>query len=162
MSIDPIYIPPNSCPLFEELNNDLKNEIKHMMFYLHSASNITGIESIEIKEFLLKQAASEMGHVGAFSDMLVGLGITPNKAGYDFPTLTKSKEILEYALQMELEVIKNYTNRIKWCENLGNTDSANNCNANDKDVDYSWIVIFLEEQIMDSRKDADLIKQLLK
>ena len=44
--------------LIENLKEDLKNERKHMLFYLTNASTITGLNRIEIKEFLLEEAAS--------------------------------------------------------------------------------------------------------
>lgn len=135
--------------ILNKLNDDLKNEWKHHCFYLHSASTIQGIDSIEYKEFLLEQSKEELEHVLAFSDMIVGLGGVPTKYVNDYPTLNNTKEILEYALSMEEEVVKNYVERINEAEELGG-------------VDGRWIVIFLESQIEDSRKDLDKIRQLLK
>jgi bacterioferritin (cytochrome b1) len=135
--------------ILNKLNDDLKNEWKHHCFYLHAASTIQGIESIEYKEFLVEQSKEEFDHVLAFSDMIVGLGGVPTKQVNDYPTLSNTKEILEYALLMEEEVVKNYVERIAEAEELGG-------------VDGRWIVIFLESQIEDSRKDLDKIRQLLK
>ena len=96
----------------ELLNGDLKNEWKHHNFYLHSASLITGLHAKEYKEFLLKQAESEMHHIVQFSDLIVGLGGEPTKESNDFPSLKNPREILEYAAQMEEEVINNYYKKI--------------------------------------------------
>jgi bacterioferritin (cytochrome b1) len=135
--------------LVDLLNQDLKNEWKHHCFYLHNASNITGIHAKEYKEFLLNQSKSELDHVSEFSDLIVGLGSSPTKVVNDYPSLTDTKEILEYALKMEEEVVENYTKRIEQAEQLGG-------------VDGRWIIIFLEGQIEDSRKDLDELKQILK
>jgi bacterioferritin (cytochrome b1) len=135
--------------ILNKLNNDLKNEWKHHCFYLHSASTIQGIDSIEYKEFLVEQSKEELEHILAFSDMVIGLGGIPTKEVNEYPTLNSTKEILQYALAMEEEVVKNYVERINEAEELGG-------------VDGRWIVIFLESQIEDSRKDLDKIRQLLK
>lgn len=131
------------------LNNDLKNEWKHHCFYLHNAANIVGLHGREYKEWLLKQAGSEMDHVSQFADLIVGFGGQPTKEVNEFPSLTDPRDILSYAAEMESEVVKNYVERIEQAESLGG-------------VDGRWLVIFLEAQIEDSRKDLDEIKQILK
>jgi bacterioferritin (cytochrome b1) len=135
--------------LINLLNEDLKNEWKHHCFYLHNASTITGLHAREYKEFLIEQSKSELDHVSQFSDLIVGLGAIPTTFVNPFPTLTDAFEILEFAMKMEEEVVENYTKRIEQAEKLGGADGR-------------WIVIFLESQIEDSRKDLDELKQILK
>jgi len=135
--------------IVEKLNQDLKNEWKHHCFYLHNASNIVGLHAKEYKEWLVEQAASEMQHVVQFSDLIVGFGGTPTKLVNEFPSLSDPREILEYAAKMEEEVINNYYQRIADAEKINNLDSY-------------WLIIFLEKQMEDSRKDLDEIKQILK
>lgn len=137
-----------SC-LIEKLNSDLKNEWKHLKFYLHHASRITGLHCEEYKEFLLKSAASEMEHVTAFSDLITGLGGIPTKESNEFPSLEAPEEILSYAANMEEEVFENYHIRMNEAEDLNNSDGR-------------WIIIFLEDQMKDSRQDLDHLKQILK
>jgi len=136
------------------LNNDLKNEWKHFKFYLYHASAITGLHAHEYKEFLLEQAASEMKHVSQFSDMLTGLGTIPTVEGNEFPLLTDARAILEYALDMEVEVVENYTKRIAQLDEIKNSPETS--------AHKKWIEIFLEKQIEDSRQDLDHIRQILK
>ena len=62
--------------------------------------------------------------------------------------LTNPVDILRQALSMEEQVVINYTERINQANELGG-------------VDGRWIEIFLEEQIMHSRKDTDHIKQMI-
>jgi bacterioferritin (cytochrome b1) len=140
--------------IIAQLNGDLKNEWKHFKFYLYHASAITGLHAHEYKEFLLEQAASEMKHVSQFSDMLVGLGTVPTIAHNEFPLLTDARAILEYAFDMELEVVKNYTDRIAQLDEVPHSGMAS--------VNAKWIEIFLEKQIEDSRQDLDHIRQILK
>lgn len=136
--------------LIASLNADLTNEYKHWHFYMLSAAKVTGLHREEIKEFLLKQAASEMTHISQFSDLIVGLGGQPSCMPADFPTYFHLPDsILSYALEMEEEVIKNYFERMKQAEELDSPDGR-------------WVVIFLEDQMADSRADADHIRQMLR
>ena len=135
------------------LNDDLKNEWKHLQFYLHHASAITGLHAHEYKEFLLEQAASEMQHVSQFSDLLLGLGETPTTTINAFPKFTSAAEILEYAAAMELEVVRNYVQRIEQLADVARDPFD--------DMHTKWIEIFLEEQIKDSREDLDHIRRIL-
>lgn len=137
------------------LNEDLKNEWKHMQFYLHHAGAITGLHAHEYKEFLLEQAASEMKHVSQFSDLLFGLGVTPTTEINEFTKFKSAKLILESAAAMEEEVVKNYVQRIAQLSTVV-FNSANEA------ADAKWIEIFLEEQIKDSREDLDHLLRILK
>ena len=134
--------------LLDLLNNDLMNEYKHMRFYLYHASAITGFHREELKEFLLKESASEMKHVTEFSDLIFGLGGKPTTSSSDFTKFEDPIEIFQYALQMEEEVINNYVLRIKQSYALG-------------PVDGKWLEIFLEKQIEHSREDVDHFKRIL-
>jgi bacterioferritin (cytochrome b1) len=140
--------------MISKLNDDLKNEWKHLQFYLHHASAITGLHAHEYKEFLLEQAEGEMKHVGQFSDLLFGLGATPTTDINEFPKLTSAKSILECAAAMEEEVVNNYVQRIAQLSTLTFHSSAETAHA-------KWIEIFLEEQIKDSREDLDHLMRIL-
>ena len=131
------------------LNNDLRNELKHMMFYLYSASSVRGLNREEIRKFLLEEATSEMEHVKLFQDLIIGLGGIPTTQPNTFQTFSDARDILAYALTMEDEVVKNYTERSAQAEEWGG-------------VDGKWLESFLEEQITDSRTDGDNIRQMLR
>lgn len=140
--------------LIQDLNNDLKNEWTHLTFYLHSASLIQGLHCHEYKELLLKEAAKELEHVSQFSDLLIGLGLPPDQLTKEpykdkVPSLTNPKDILEHALVLEEEVVKNYCERMHEAEACGCTDG-------------DWAHIFLENQIQESREDVDHLKQVLR
>lgn len=142
----------NLDQMIVQLNGDLKNEWKHLRFYLHHASLVTGLIANEHKEFLLKAASGEMGHVSAFSDLIVGLGGIPTTYANEFPSFLTPQDILAYALRMEEEVVINYAMRLAEAEELTKNDAVNG----------RWVQIFLEGQLEDSRKDADLLKQMLR
>jgi bacterioferritin (cytochrome b1) len=136
--------------MHELLNEDLKNEWKHLRFYLHHASSVVGLHREEFKEVLLKQAASEMTHVTQFSDLIIGIGGNPTCDSNDFEKFENVAHILKYALDMEEEVVSRYVARIEDAKNLLS------------EVDARWLEIFLEKQIEHSREDADEFRQMLK
>lgn len=136
------------------LNADLKNEWKHLRFYAHHASTVIGLHAHEYKELLTEQARSELHHVIQFGDLIIGLGGVPTQDSNQFPHLVEPRDIIEYAIQMEKEVVQNYAQRIAELENIEDTPAA----APDK----KWIEIFLEKQIEDSRQDLDHFQQILR
>lgn len=130
------------------LNYDLRNEWKHLRFYLYHASAITGLHAEEYKEVFLKEAASEMTHVTEFSDLIWGLGGEPTADSNPFSMFTDVPGALAYAHMMEETVVKNYAERIRQAEALPEPDGR-------------WITIFLEDQLAHSRQDVDRFKRLL-
>jgi len=142
--------------LVEKLNEDLNREYMHMHFYLHAASTISGTDREEYREFLLDAAKSELNHIHEFTDMIIGLGYIPTPETLSYPTnLTRVREILEYALQIEDEVVERYVQRMDDAEELEKEGGLNK-------VHGRFIHIFLENQIMDSRTDADNIRRMLR
>jgi bacterioferritin (cytochrome b1) len=147
--------------IIQLLNNDLKNEWKHMNFYLYYASAVQGLFHEEYKELFLEEAASEMKHVTEFSDLIYGLGATPSFSPNPFDAnvcgggLMYPNEILQYAIKMEMEVLQNYVQRIKDVEEWQETEGAIVA------VDAKWIEIFLEDQIQHSRQDVDKFRRML-
>ncbi len=136
--------------LIDLLNADLSNELKHMMFYLHHSVMVQGLHREEIGELLSEAAESELKHVQEFARVIVGLGGEPTtKVAYFNWGLTCPKEILQEALRMEDEVVKNYVGRMEDALTVGG-------------VDGKYVEIFLEDQILDSRGDADNIREMLK
>ncbi len=131
------------------LNGDLANERMHRDFYLWASSVCTGPDRLEGREFFTKAAESEMKHIQEFQDVIVGLGgdVCTNTA--TFPTGdTWTRILLQIALQIEDDVVAAYAERIGQAEELGG-------------VDGKYLEIFLEEQLLDSRTDADNIRQMV-
>ncbi|MEI8270615.1 MAG: ferritin-like domain-containing protein [bacterium] len=138
--------------LIATLNSDLRNEWTHLRFYLYHASAVVGLHCSELKELFLEEAAGEMKHVTAFSDLIVGLGGMPTDESNFFPKFTNPVEIINHAIKLEEEVVSNYAQRIKEIREEYQITDPN----------AKWIEIFLEEQIQKSREDVDHLKQLVK
>lgn len=148
--------------LVDLLLEDLSREYSHWHFYIQSSTSIVGLNREEIGEFLLEEANGEMKHVEEFKRVLNGV-ITRRKLNKKVSTnvadfkndLSCPKEILEEALKMEEEVVKNYVQRIE-------DASALQENGGEDKVDGKFIELFLEDQILDSRNDADHIRMMIK
>lgn len=147
----------NKKQFIDLLNDDLKNEYKHMMFYLHHAAMVGGLHRLELREFLLEEAASEMKHVDEFSHVIVGLGGIPTTEIASFErNMTDPGAILLYAARMEDEVAGNYANRMKLTDELMGSGAWQGV-----DADAAYVHVFMEDNIKDSRKTADELRKML-
>lgn len=134
--------------VIELLAADLRNEYKHMNFYLYHATSLVGLHAEEYKEIFAAEAKSEMEHVKQFANMLWGLGHQPLPTSGEFPIFTNVRAALQYAHDMEAEVVSNYAARIEQCEKILNPERT-------------WLTVFLEDQLAHSRQDVDRFKRLL-
>lgn len=126
------------------LNDDLRNEYKHMHFYLHAAAVVEGVERFWLSKLLREHAESELEHCLQFSTKIRSYGGYPIQ-GWQAKccdTVETARDILRYALCMEQEVVDNYKVRRQQAEELGDTA----------------LVLFIEEQIEDSQHDVDELK----
>lgn len=149
--------------LVDFLLGDLANEYSHWHFYMQAATNVIGLHRQEIGEFFSEQAASEMKHVEEFRRMIQGVitrrGLDRNvssDASEFTQHLSRPVDLLKEALEMEDRVVKNYVERKAQAEELADSGS------DDDAVDATYIALFLEDQILDSRGDADNIREMLK
>jgi ferritin-like protein len=148
--------------LVDLLIGDLSNEYAHMHFYIQASTNVTGPHRLEIGEFFAEQAQSEMKHVDEFRKLIQGV-ITRRGIDRKVPSLVAEfkdnvrcpKALLRAALEMEDKVVANYVLRLLEAECVGATG-----NPEDK-IDATYIGLFLEDQILDSRGDADNIREML-
>ena len=140
----------------ELLNEDLTREYAHMHFYLHAAAVVIGLHREEYQELFLSEAKDEMAHVHEFGKVILGLGGVPtSKVDHFLDHLLDPKSLIQEALFMEQKVVANYVQRMDDAEELeknGGTDK----------VHGRWVGIFLEDQIMDSRKTVDHFHEILK
>lgn len=148
--------------ILENLIKDLANEYSHWHFYMQATTNVVGLHRKELSEFFEEQASSEMNHVLQFRKLIQGL-ITKRNLNLKVPSevasfkenLVSPMEILNFALEMEEKVVSNYTQRIKEVSDLQE-------NGGEDAVDGKYIEIFLEDQLTDSREDADEIREMIK
>lgn len=133
--------------VIEILNNDLCNEYKHMLFYLHAANTIKGFERLYMADMFKKHAMGEMEHVMAFAHKISGYGGFPvsglHTCVFEDQQLNPG-ELLSYALSMEREVVANYHEQHRLFQEYGDIS----------------LTVFMEDQIEDSQRDIDELVQL--
>ena len=127
---------------------------------MQAACAVRGLHRQEISEFFQEQADSEAKHIQEFRHLLHGLC---TKRGFSMmdskvPDLSivnrDPMNLLFQALKLEDEVVSNYVERISQAskmQELGGEDA----------IDGKYIELFLEDQILDSRGDADNIREML-
>lgn len=150
--------------MFALLNEDLSNEYAHWHFYMEAATSVRGLHRQEISEFFKEQAEGEMKHVEEFRRLLTGL---KTRWGLDIEItsapahwaggLSDPTDLLQAALEMEEKVVSNYVLRHSQAESITSDQSPEKAS-----VDGTYIALFLEDQILDSRGDADNILEMLR
>ena len=145
--------------LLEKLNEDLAREYSHWHFYMRASAVVTGLHREEFSELFKEEAEGEMNHILEFSKLILGLGGVPTTRVALFDDdASDPTELIEQALKMEQEVVANYVQRMDDAEALERDDYA----RGESKVNGRYIHIFLEDQIMDSRKAVDNYKQILR
>ena len=132
------------------VNEDLKNERKHLAFYLQAGVMVQGLHRPELREFFLEEAADELKHCEQFADLVVRLGGVPTTEVNEYPAdLVCPVQILEYVRDMENEVADKYAERLRQTEGLDNSNVA-------------FCHVFYEGQLEDSWATAKEVEQLIK
>lgn len=130
---------------------DIDNEIKHMMFYLYASNLAEGMHREELKKFFLKEAHEEMDHIHEFSEILIQCYGCPSfrQEKYNFPETKNPYELLGVAIKLETEVVQNYVKRIN---EMGNSN----------DPEIIAIRLFYEKQLCDSQQTIWTIRRMVK
>lgn len=119
-----IEVVPTVSDMVNWLQEDLKNERKHMNFYIRAAACFRNHPlRPEMKEFFQEESRDELKHVEQFSEQIVLLGSTPLEGANETPIVkdwSNLNEILDCAIEMEEEVAKNYARRVKATDELEN------------------------------------------
>lgn len=150
----------------EILNEDLANELKHLLFYLRSAAMVRGVHRNHLAKFFKEQAQGEMEHVLAFSTMIVSMGGIPTDIGDISPDpSTEPAVILRQAIDLEEEVVQNYTDRIAELELMLadlRSDTHEATRSDEKDsARIQYLILFFEEQVEDSHGDLDNLREMV-
>lgn len=141
----------NKQQLVEMLQSDLKNERKHMLFYLQASVMVQGLHREELSELLFKEAQDEFKHVQEFSKLIVQLDEVPGQEVLPFPTdLACPHDILKYARDMEQEVADTYAHRLEALENMPGKGVK------------TYLELFYEDQLQDSQATALELNQYLR
>ena len=105
--------------MIELLNEDLSREYQAIISYVVYSQVLKGAEYMNIAGELEKHAAEELSHALIISNQIDYLGGMPSVQPKPVRTSEKAKEMLQFDLANETETIRNYTQRIRQCDQLG-------------------------------------------
>lgn len=105
--------------LAELLNEDLSREYQAIIAYVVYSQVLKGAEYMNIADQLEKHAGQELQHALTISRQIDYLGEMPTVSPKPVKTSDDPKQMLRFDLENENETVRNYRERIRQCEVLG-------------------------------------------
>ena len=105
--------------LIELLNEDLSREYQAIIAYVTYSQVIKGAEYKAIADELEKHASEELQHAIKVARQVDYLGGTPTVTPKSVKQSEKPQDMLKFDLENESETIRNYRDRVRQCEVLG-------------------------------------------
>jgi bacterioferritin len=105
--------------LAELLNEDLSREYQAIIAYVVYSQVLKGAEYMNIADQLAIHAKQELDHALILSRQIDYLGKMPTVNPQPVRTSEDSKEMLRFDLDNENATIRNYRERVRQCEALG-------------------------------------------
>jgi bacterioferritin len=105
--------------LAQLLNEDLSREYQAIISYVVYSQVLKGAEYMSIADQLEVHAQQELKHALIISRQIDYLGKMPSVSPKPVRTSEKAKEMLRFDLENENETIRNYRERVRQCEALG-------------------------------------------
>jgi bacterioferritin len=105
--------------LADLLNEDLSREYQAIIAYVVYSQVLSGAQYMDIAAQLEIHAKQELDHALILSRQIDYLGKMPVVTPKPVRTSKKAEDMLRYDLDNETETIRNYRDRIRQCEKLG-------------------------------------------
>lgn len=105
--------------LIRGLNGDLANELSAIIQYITYAAKTTGPYRPQLSQFFLTEVADEQLHAQFLANKIVSMGGEPVTTPTAVPVARTNREMLEAVLVAERQATKDYTERAKQAESLG-------------------------------------------
>ncbi len=110
--------------LIHLLNEDLSREYQAIISYVVYSQVLKGAEFMNIAGELQKHAGEELSHALTIAKQIDYLGGMPVVTPKPVRTSEKAREMLRFDLNNEQETIRNYRERVRQCETLGEYSMA--------------------------------------
>jgi bacterioferritin len=101
------------------LNEDLAREYQAIIAYVVYSQVLKGAEYMNIADQLVQHAKQELEHALTISRQIDYLGEMPTATPRPVKLSDKPRDMLRFDLDNENETIRNYRERIRQCEELG-------------------------------------------
>ncbi len=105
--------------LAELLNEDLAREYQAIIAYVVYSQVLKGAAYMNIADQLQQHAQQELTHALTISRQIDYLGAMPTVVAKPVKVSEKAEDILRFDLQNEEDTIRNYRDRVRQCEALG-------------------------------------------
>src|SRR3954453_5549238 len=105
--------------LIELLNEDLSREYQAIIAYVNYSQVLKGAQYMSIAKELEQHAREELDHALTIAKQVDYLGGMPSVTPKPVKTSEKAEDMLRFDLDNETETIKNYRDRVRQCEALG-------------------------------------------
>jgi bacterioferritin len=105
--------------LIDGLNEDLKGEFQAVIMYRLFASMVQGPYRQELRSFFAREIPEELGHAELLADKVAALGGTPTAEPAPVAIAADPREMLETALEAELETVDRYVERRRQADAAG-------------------------------------------
>jgi bacterioferritin len=105
--------------LIELLNEDLAREYQAIISYINYSQVLKGAQYMAIADQLTIHAKQELDHALTIAKQVDYLGGMPTVTPKAVKTSEKAEDMLRFDLANENETIRNYRERIRQCESLG-------------------------------------------
>jgi bacterioferritin len=112
--------------LAELLNEDLAREYQAIIAYVVYSQVLKGAAYMNIADQLQQHAQQELAHALTISRQIDYLGAMPTVVPKPVKVSDKAEDILRFDLQNEEDTIRNYRERVRQCEAMGEFAVAEN------------------------------------
>ena len=131
--------------LLKGLNTDLKGEFQAVIMYRLFASMVQGPYRQEMRAFFAAEIPEELAHAQLLADKISALGGTPASEPAPVKVVKETKQMLEVALEAEVETLARYVQRRKEAEK----------------AEEFGLAADLDQVIADETKHRDELRQML-
>jgi len=105
--------------LIDLLNQDLEREYQAIIAYVVYSQVLKGAQYMNIAGELEKHAHEELQHAITLANQIDYLGGMPATVPKPVRTSSKATDMLKFDLQNEAETIRNYRDRVRQCDAIG-------------------------------------------
>ena len=105
--------------LIRGLNEDLRGEFQAVIMYRLFASMVQGHYRQELRAFFEREIPEELAHAQILADKISSLGGTPAAEAAPVKVVSDAKQMLQVALEAEIETLDRYVKRRKQAEEAG-------------------------------------------
>ena len=105
--------------LIAALNQDLEREYQAIIAYVVYSQVLKGAQYMNIAGELEKHAQEELQHALTLANQIDYLGGMPATVPKPVRTSSKATDMLKFDLQNEADTIRNYRDRVRQCDAIG-------------------------------------------